>query len=408
MDNKKTEFTRIFHPVGQGAFYSEKFVSTKEDGTLSECRIVYDCGSKHGVKWLGKRIANVFSDARVNLLFLSHFHDDHYKGIELLDPDIIVLPLLDEWDKAIFWLGHELKQTSFDKDYEDALRHRFPNAKIIRILPLNEGQPGEEVYTLSNEPLSSTQDIAHEEELPSGTILNLPAMKDWIYIPVNPKLDSEIIRKFQVLLDENPKIDKGELLKLDSEYFQIHKKRLSKIYEEIGKPNEYSMAVYSGPNRCSNIGGNIHVEGFFYQPSYYRSMYFGYFHPFPYHCKWLRMGCLYLGDINLKEDNGQPSHILKELYGSLPVCVAQDLSTIQVPHHGSKDNYNASLKTYYDRSAKEWRYWNRPMIYVISVGIRNSYGHPSPDVVADLMDNYCPVLLVTDDSDSTFIEKGHL
>lgn len=403
-----TEFTRTFHPVGQGAFYSEKFVSKKEDGTVSECRVVYDCGSKHGEKWLKSRISSAFPEKSVNLLFLSHFHDDHYKGISLLEPEIIILPLLNEWDKAIFWIGHELKQNNFSKDYDAVLRNRFPRSRIIRILPMDEEPHAREgSETLFYEPRQAdTADGGGIENLPSGSILNLPICKDWIYIPVNPKLDSKIVSKFQALLDEDPKIDKEELLKLDSRFFRAHKMRLKSIYEAIGNPNEYSMAVYSGPNRFQGNSDPINIDEFCNYPFNYHHYHRRLRHIFGYLWEYLFSGCLYLGDINLKETDANPSRVLMDIYKSLPSWITEDLTTVQVPHHGSIDNYNSFLNYHYDSKSKEWQKWNRPMIYVMSVGVRNSYGHPSPDVVSDLMEaRHSLVILVTDDAVSFFIER---
>lgn len=93
-------FERIFHPVGQGAFYSE--THRIDDSSHSEINVVYDCGSKKGKTWVGQRVKSLFQNREIELLFLSHFHNDHYNGIEFINPKYIVLPLLGRWDKAIF------------------------------------------------------------------------------------------------------------------------------------------------------------------------------------------------------------------------------------------------------------------------------------------------------------------
>lgn len=61
--------TRTIHPVGQGAFYSETFSVRKK----KLYTVVYDCG-------YDKResaAAKIERLSAVDLIFISHFHDDH-------------------------------------------------------------------------------------------------------------------------------------------------------------------------------------------------------------------------------------------------------------------------------------------------------------------------------------------
>ena len=71
------QITRIFHPVGQGAFYSERHTIGNEN-----FNIVYDCGS------LSSKIDSVVQDFadqnEIDVLFISHFDQDHVNKIKLL------------------------------------------------------------------------------------------------------------------------------------------------------------------------------------------------------------------------------------------------------------------------------------------------------------------------------------
>ena len=91
---KKSPFaiTRVIHPVGQGAFYSETFSYKEDEKTQRELlSVVYDSGGQ-----LGKIKVEIAIMKKPGLIFISHFHDDHIKGIDLLKDDksdaIIVIP----------------------------------------------------------------------------------------------------------------------------------------------------------------------------------------------------------------------------------------------------------------------------------------------------------------------------
>lgn len=77
------EVTRIIHPIGQGAFYTERICSKDQI-----YNVVYDCGSginKNAPKRLIQEIASVFtSNDVVDILFVSHFDNDHINGIREL------------------------------------------------------------------------------------------------------------------------------------------------------------------------------------------------------------------------------------------------------------------------------------------------------------------------------------
>jgi len=80
-----------------------------------------------------------------------------------------------------------------------------------------------------------------------------------------------------------------------------------------------------------------------------------------------------LGDSELKEDVSMAKlkYFLKDYW--------QDISTVQIPHHGSYKNYHADLS------------WNGS-ISVISTGFR--YSHPSVNVIKDIEDqnSICAVI----------------
>jgi hypothetical protein len=92
-----------FHPVGQGLFYSG-IISRDTHKSFS---FVYDCGSESDRTFLFREIddfkrllptSSVASKKKINLLVVSHFHDDHVNGMERLfenaTVDTVVIPYM--------------------------------------------------------------------------------------------------------------------------------------------------------------------------------------------------------------------------------------------------------------------------------------------------------------------------
>lgn len=90
---------RIFYPVGQGAFYSERH---------ENCNIVYDCGSmsiSKGRKVVSQRFSK---EDIIDILFISHFDYDHISLIEDLKATVkeirfVVMPLLHHNEKILLF-----------------------------------------------------------------------------------------------------------------------------------------------------------------------------------------------------------------------------------------------------------------------------------------------------------------
>ncbi len=85
---------RTFHPVGQGAFYSERH---------ENFNVVYDCGTqytKRADKGIKRTVETSFDkDEEIDILFISHFDFDHVGHISTLRDSVkkikkVILPLL--------------------------------------------------------------------------------------------------------------------------------------------------------------------------------------------------------------------------------------------------------------------------------------------------------------------------
>ena len=100
-------FKRILHPVGQGAFFTEQFLD--ENGKVVY-NVVYDCGSfTSQPNLLEYEIRNTFErNAHIDLLFISHFDEDHVNGLMTLQ-----------------------SQTKIDKDTKVIIPFRYPYLLMV-------------------------------------------------------------------------------------------------------------------------------------------------------------------------------------------------------------------------------------------------------------------------------------
>lgn len=359
---------RIFHPVGQGAFYSERHENHN---------IVYDCGSVNASKGQ-KVVSQSFSkDDIIDILFISHFDYDHVSLIEDLKKSVkkirlVVMPLLCDDEKILLCnifkaLGEKALVTLVENPEE------FFGAKthIIRVKPSSEEKINEDTQPIS------LNNINKYSEIPSGTLIAIEEHSDWIFIPFNYEYKDRS-KEFLNKLRAND-IDINELKNPDYDYTK-HRKTIKETYEEVGDINENSMFLYSGPT--------INKKNFYYTYLYRPNKHYChfYFHPF-HNIKQDRVACLYTGDGDLNIVDGEKTVIEKiyERYWNL-------IGTIQIPHHGSLYSFNNKILK------------DNVFICPFSVGKNNLHGHPSGKVISEILSHKSYPIYVTEDVDSIFIE----
>lgn len=352
--------TRTFHPVGQGAFYSEK---------INGFNFVYDCGALPYKKTQKKVISQSFDKTdEIDLLAISHFDEDHINLIPALKATVkkiktVVFPLMTPAQQA--YILSFYKKTDL---YEIVLDPRtyFEKANIVKVWPAS---PEDKTIKDGNLYLNDLQGV---QEIDSGEIIRLSSSFDWIYIPYNCDNKAKY-EKIKTLLDDIFQSSGKSYTQEDIVAMLSNKntrEKIRNIYAEVGGTNENSMLMYSGPT-----AGNIYSMKHF-------------FRRFCGYCPWLHTnssGCLYTGDATIDKNILPWIDAIKNTY---PV------GTIQIPHHGSMKSFNSSLLDHGFFHC------------VISVGKNNIYGHPSGKVLKDILSyDMCPIL-VTDDPTSCFIESG--
>lgn len=324
---------RTFHPVGQGAFFTEQFYN--DDATTLLYNVVYDCGSRSkGIKTQMERsIRNVFHDKKeIDVLFLSHFDEDHINFVKTLKDNghlsgtKIFIPML----AAEEWLGIEpyVSNYHYILSLNDSTQGR---TRVIRVK-----FDGEEVgeLTHNNDPIIIEK--IEGDTISSGSLLqpNLPVHDVvWYYAPFNVQFN-ELIEEFREKL-KNEGLEYEKLT--DKDYVLGNISILKQIYGNFGKKpsvgtaiNLNSLLVMSYPkdaDKCCFVD-SIRMSGYYWEH-------------WMYHHNWSYPGsCLYTGDTSANE-----TFVWQRIEKIIDHCLGRDytLGLLQIPHHGSKNSYDNKL-----------------------------------------------------------------
>lgn len=337
----QSKMTRTFHPVGQGAFYSERFYC----GTDNVCNVVYDCGTQTNHNNLSKIIGNAFptingEKQKINYLFISHFHEDHINGIKMLLNQCavqnLVIPAIK--NKGILlcdYIHNVVRSNNWDNEGNWLLEGVFsePNTDSF--------------HYYENQGISIVRCSVNSEQgsVPQGTNVITEEKMGWEYLMYCSEsgkwnafitnFDREFPTVYQqfeksgffVIKDffSNSPNDFGKLKDLYNKYYKNPKKN----------DNYYSMAVLSKPV-CSDE-------------------------------KTDEMMCLYTGDYPARDNKCLQE--LKTYYDGY----WKDFKTMQVPHHGSR----------YDNPKELYDISGRHCVY--SYGTNNRFHHPCGKMLSELL-----------------------
>lgn len=354
----KITFKRTFHPIGQGAFYTE--IISKEN--INICRVVYDCGTNSSQRILKNEINNTFDkDDTIDILLLSHLHADHVSGIGHLKErcriKTVVLPLLNDFEKLIVNL--DLIVHDIDSGILNPQQYFGEDTNIIYV----SKSDNEEAFR--NElPLIISESI-NISEIRSGSTIILEENSFWKYTVFNLTNHSDYGLFNNLLIEKG--IDKKRLTEV--EYFEKEKKALLSCYTEVYKDlNESSLIVYSEDDSSGSL--NIISD-----------MIIG--KSFEYRREQNKTGCLYTGDANLSQSE-QVDTILNKLKS-----YTESTAIFQIPHHGSKNNMS--------HDAFRLLPADHFGVCVVSAGSKRSK-HPSKELLGEILYYGRLPLLVTEES----------
>lgn len=419
---------RIFLPVGQGAFYCERFTSPGP-----RINIVYDCGTLSDMNALQREVDREFGqDDIIDAVFISHLHEDHFNGLGILLKKCkirsVYLPHMETLDLRLMQLDYVTRKrmSSDNTNVNDGLLADsiLEDAKLKNDADLERGFKEalrESIKQESNEHSSNERsDIAQidfkfvsdqkEEYINVGqlygdwreTIFNswrckafcitsrdAPAVQEVIdelkkicgyplgEVVADDVLAKELGNKIEsIKAGKTDEKDPGNLLeKIRDIYDKAYAKAKGKK-TGTGEFNVNSLVLYSG---CDNRSGLAVVR----RPTccYGKSLNGNMCsHPA------VKVGCLYTGDCDAKDhwDN---------LYGGLTLEEWQTIGCIQIPHHGSERSFNEKFLD------------NNPFpgpatCHVISAGLGNGYKHPSESVIKMYNQRRCFPIVVTQDPGS--------
>lgn len=350
---------RVFMPVGQGAFYIEKF--------NDNFTVVYDCGSYKDVFIVEENIKKSILDTKIDLLVISHYHEDHINGLEYLfknfDVKRMLMPYLDLTEKIETFIDADVKNTNNDfyKDFcidpSKALIDNFgKSSEISFVFPEQSPKPDKlDIQTLPSK-INSGDKIIYK-------VNNYT----WSYIPFNfqNKKRTEQFKKLTEHLDLDT-IDKFK------DYYEQNKAEIIDIYKTklTGDINTNSLVLYSGTYSDIKTTNYSKRKSFTFTQNI--------------------SGCLYLGDYNARGNLKMKE--LKEKYESF----CKEISTIQIPHHGSRHNYNPRLN------------FKPNIISVISAGINNKFKHPHSETLKKIALQNGIVILVTEQEETKLTQSIYL
>lgn len=342
---------RTFHPVGQGAFYTEVFF----EADIRQFVMVYDCGTETAVDAmavsLDDQIQNfkksLGNNPKIDLLFISHFHDDHISGItELLDGVKVVktiIPMLNWPALTVTRVRNYLRLYSNNAELADDID------QVIVDLYLNRSQNGKygevEIVSPNTDDYPSLDEqteggiVSNRRKIVSGGRL-LGYKRIWEYIPFN-SIEFNNQHAIDLLngLMQLAGVKKPEDLDISS----LVRTRLDEVQKEYRK----AMNNNRSDNLYTLVVGSQPVDDIIVKP-----------------CPRLSH-CIYFGDFDSKNNQVLWSRLNN-------VIEYHNMGTVQVPHHGAKVNWRTEMGI------------GDPRHYVVSTGTTNGYHHPNYWVIEEI------------------------
>lgn len=363
---------RTFHPVGHGAFYTERFY----DG-LGKCifTAVFDCGCfeaakkgvNHHLNHINTTIQNTFNaNDVIDVLFISHFHTDHINGIDFLlkhcDIKRIYIPILTPRVILEAFLFNCIQTGSTD-NIGNELIEKFAKSQIPNVTQIRSNRTNQKEVQLKEVEIT----LNHNRFLSSHSRL-CHSNISWTFIPFN-LLEGQMNN---LLYKRSPL--KGLVRNRQVDFVKLHKfitsksiSQLQQIYKQALKVehNSYSMTVLSyysqyNPKNTqyqiwwnNNIIQNISL-----------------------------INCLYMGDFEANANYPKRNKNIENLK-SYYAKKWKEIGLLQVPHHGSKHNYDDKL-------------YDIQRLCIISHGDPDKYHHPDICVVNRIQQHHCTPIDVTD------------
>ena len=255
--------------------------------------------------------------------------------------------------------------------YEDGREYYF-ETRVIKV----SSTDGEAQVNLEedNETIDLSIRDFSRSSIRSGSKIHFGT--PWLYIPYNPPVKSYKTESFYEFIKNHLKISNDfGWAELSNIVKKISTQKLRDIYSQYfgSNHNAYSMTLFSGLR----------------EPMCFHTYYHNYCQRFYNDCPccdykpFFTTNCLYTGDFEAKD----LTSYLRTFYEP----IWDTISSIQIPHHGSRDNYHPDL---YDTAIKGF----------ISVGEKNKYHHPSLDTLINIHRKGCFPMVVTENLSTMIVQ----
>ena len=311
---RRTHVCMSQHPVGQGGLFYGAL--RHADGVY---KWIYDCGAvnkdKAKLRYEVDKVSR-FCDGKIDALYLSHFHADHYNGIKYLTEDKgvtvddIIIPYLDDYEKFAILAEHHIEEVDITQEIIDFImipEKIFFALGFTRVIVVSRDYEDEDPETPSTDPESKKpdrfigssdakdrdmrgsvyadrleknwkpklQEVSHEFDLSkklrnaeSSAILELIISSS---IGSTPVLKLEFVPHVRSILNEEYIKFKSEIESLKNQHGLKHIKEImdipnwldevAKCYRRVWprcKQNSISMSLYIGPQKNQYYVGWIH------------------------------------------------------------------------------------------------------------------------------------------------------
>lgn len=369
----------IFHNVGQGLFYS----GTIKQHSRNKFDFIYDCGSENNnhLKCIINDYLYYLDEKNIDMLVISHFHEDHVNGLEYLlknnKPTYVFLPYFTN----IHRLYILAKNLSFAQNNNWYLKFLQNPTKFL----IGNGIDDNKIFYIHPSEHNETDSFNIEPNDNFEIQINLNDVNfsennvEMRNLGGNHKLDKGYIQvgywmfKFFYLeknLDNFKKCIKG--IDIDKVDFSDRKviENLKHCYKKIkGNFNDTSLVMLHKPlvkvNNCQ-----FYNDDCLYMCEYYCG--------FLCNClncdvmsKYKISAQILTGDINFRNEKNYKE--FKQHYKNY----LNEVLIFQIPHHGAKLNWNKELL----RDIKNCYFW------IASASRNNKYNHPSFNIFLDVIEN---------------------
>ncbi len=404
----KLEVDFKFHNVGQGLFYTGRLKYGR-----ASFNFVYDCGSEKTSLVKGAIDQEFRHNNHVDLLVISHLHKDHISGVPYLSKkariNTVILPYLSPIERLAVTLQTPIAPREFYMFLADPIEFLIENG-VKRIVLIGGSEPDRkenwlppferppdlppevEDIRLSIEGLPDDErlisEISRHESISeyiqkgklfvknhSGTLLVLLGwLPLWVFRFFNYKISPNVLSQFENCV-------RRTLGNID---FKTIKQAILDRNKRKALKACYSQLV--GGSRYLNNTSLLVVHRPAFRPLIIDSwcdcawcpvccpLYFEYYPCCPPFRRCIIEPSDFVQFLTGDVDLNYRFNEISQHFG-LRTIVRKTIATL-IPHHGSHNNWNNALCNTITSN-----FW------VVSAGIRNTHGHPSPNVILDICRN---------------------